>query len=69
MTHPNDRGVDQDQVVRGRLRAEVIKNAAMLSLTANGCLVHVVGKHLVCFDTLGDANILTFNSDLTIDSS
>ncbi|SRR6266851_1982519 len=39
------------------LRAE-IKAANELPCMVNGCLVHVVGKHLVCFDALGEMKIL-----------
>jgi hypothetical protein len=42
------------------LRAEIIKDAAALSHEANRCLVHVLGKHLLCFDALGEMTILSF---------
>jgi hypothetical protein len=42
-----------------KLRAEIAKDAAALSETANGCLVHVLGKHLLCTDVLRNPTVLT----------
>jgi hypothetical protein len=39
------------------LQAVVSKDAATLRHIANGCLVHVFGKHLLCFDTLGEMRV------------
>ena len=43
------------------LRAEIAKNPAALSM-ADGCLVHILGKHLLCFDALGDMTVLTLSN-------
>jgi hypothetical protein len=51
---------DDERKALEDLRAAVSKDAATLSHTANGCLVHVLGKHLLCFDTLGEMRVLPF---------
>jgi hypothetical protein len=40
------------------LGAEIAKDAAELIRITNGCLIHVLGKHIVCLDVLGEMTIL-----------
>ncbi|HEY1944606.1 MAG TPA: hypothetical protein VGH40_21030 [Roseiarcus sp.] len=40
------------------LRGEIAKDITMLSRTTNGCLTHVLCKHFLCFDALGEMRIL-----------
>jgi hypothetical protein len=54
---------DDERAALDDLRAEVAKDAATLLQTANGCLVHILCKHLLCFDALGELKVLTFSSD------
>src|SRR4029077_11354535 len=42
-----------------KLRAEIAKDAAALSEIANGCVVHVLGKHSLCMDALRNLTVLT----------
>ena len=42
-----------------KLRAKIAKEAAALSEIANGCVVHVLGKHSLCMDALRNLTIWT----------
>jgi hypothetical protein len=50
---------DHEREAVDALRAEIAKDTTALSHTANGCLVHVLGKHLLCFDALREMRVLT----------
>jgi hypothetical protein len=50
---------DHERQAVNVLGAEVSKDAAALSKMANGCLVHVLDEHSVCFDVLGNTTVLT----------
>lgn len=45
------------------LHAEIAEDRTTLSLTANGCLVHVIGKYLILFDVFGEWRVLTLESN------
>jgi hypothetical protein len=47
------------------LRAEVAKDATELARTTNGCLVHILGKHMVCLDALNARTILALGRSVT----
>lgn len=44
------------------LRAELAKELPALSRAANACLIHVLGKHVLCFDALGEIKVLRLGS-------
>lgn len=48
-----------------KLRAEIVKHAAVLSEIANGCLVHVLGKHSLCMDALSNLTVLTLSKRIS----
>ena len=56
----DDEGDERDAI--DKLRAEIANDITKLSHTANGCRVHVLGKHLVCFDALGEIRVLSLGS-------
>lgn len=49
---------DHEREAVNVLRAEIAKDAAALSKMANGCLAHVLGAYLLCFDALGEMRVL-----------
>jgi hypothetical protein len=49
---------DDERKAIDDLRATVTNDAVALSRTANGCPIHVLGKHLLCFDAMGEAKVL-----------
>ena len=49
---------DDERDAINKLRAEVANDITELSQTVNGCRVHILGKHLLCFDALGEIRIL-----------
>jgi len=51
---------DDEREAVDALRAEIAKDTTTLSHTVNGCLVHVLGKYLLCFDALGEMRVLMF---------
>jgi len=53
---------DDEREAVDELRAEIAKDPATLSRTVNGCLVHVLCKHLLCFNALGEMSVLMFGS-------
>ncbi len=53
---------DDERDAIDKLRAEIAKDTAALSKVANGCLVHVLGKHLLCFNVLGEIRVLMLGS-------
>jgi hypothetical protein len=70
LVHPNSNASillfdenDEREAV-GALRAEIAKDAATLSHTANGRRVHVLGKHWLCFDALGEMRVMTLGSNV-----
>jgi hypothetical protein len=48
---------DDERRAVDELREEIAKHATTLSNTANGCLVHVLGKRFLCFDALGEMRV------------
>lgn len=54
---------DDEREAVDELRGEIAKDITTLSQTANGCLVHVLGKHLLCFDALGEMRVLMLGSN------
>ena len=53
---------DDERDAINKLRAEVANDITELSQTVNGCRVHILGKHLLCFDALGEIRILMLGS-------
>jgi hypothetical protein len=49
--------VDDEREAISYLTAEITKDKPALSNMSNGCLVHVLGKHLTCFDALGEMRL------------
>lgn len=54
---------DDEREAVDALRGEIAKDTTTLSRMANGCLVHVLGKHLLCFDALGEMRVLMLGSN------
>ena len=48
---------DDEREAISYLDAEITKEKPALSNMSNGCLVHVIGKHLLCFDALGEMSL------------
>jgi hypothetical protein len=47
-----------------KLRAEIAKDAVALTEIANGCVVHILGKHSLCMDALRHLTVLTQSASL-----